>query len=328
MTESTLSSQFTDLQKAVAHHLGLGIDSAKWSADQTAIIAMIIKRGLRQFYHPPRIYPDEPSHQWSFLKPTVTLTTVGTYSTGTVEVSSGTCTLTDGVWPSWAATHGTLTIGTTEYAITTRDGDTELTVVGDDVAAETTYSLTHSGNYDLPEDFGGIEGNMTYEPSEHKEDILIVGEGKIRNLRGGQTARSCPIYAAVRPKECAGTSVGQRFEIMFFPIPNDAYDLSYKKIILASALTGTIKYPYGGAMHAETLEASCIAMAELQEDEKKGPMYDYFIERLTASIQIDKTAYSAEFLGYNRDNSDAVHRDGGRNDRHRGNFLVTYNGEI
>ncbi len=325
MTESTLSSQYSDLQKAVAHYLGHGLDSAKWTTHQAAVITMIIKRGLRQFYYPPKVYDREMPHEWSFLKPIATLTTVATYSTGTVEVSSGTCTLSDGTWPTWAKTNGTLTIGTTEYTISSRDGDTELTVVGDDVDAGASYTLGHNGNYDLDEDFGGIEGVITYE-SRNKPDIVIVGEGKIRSLRNSQKARTYPYFAAVRPKECAGTATGQRFEIMLFPIPSVEYVLKFRMNILPDALTDSIKYPYGGAVHAETIEASCLAVAELQEDEKKGPKHDYFMERLTASIALDKRAYQAEFLGYNGDNSDNADRDSGLR-RHPQTFLVTYNGE-
>lgn len=402
MTESTLSSQLTDLEKAVAHYMGLGLDSTKWTTNDKAKIAMILKRGQRQFYFPPKIYDDQPPHEWSFLKPTTTLDTVGSYitgtvsvgqyATGTVKVSSGTCTLTGGIWPTWASANDTLTIGTTEYAITTRDSTTELTVTGDNVSTATAYTLVsgattetklvlgdggtwpswaythgtlvidnteypisardddyeltlttawdsddqiegedyvlrHNGNYDLPDDFGGIEGDLTHESTENKPDIQIIGEGRLRSLRRGLTTRTYPAYAAIRPKSSDGTG-GQRFEIMFQPIPNDAYTLYYKKIILPTALvTGSVIYPYGGAAHADTVEASCLAIAELQEDERKGPQWDHFISRLTASVEFDKTAYQAEHFGYNADRSDDIDSDG-RTGRHPGTFLATYNGEI
>ena len=331
MAESTLAITFDDLKKAVAHQLGKGVVEAKWSAGDLVKIDMIIKRGLRQFYFPSPIFGIsrgrqeiiEPPYEWSFLKPIATLTTVASYITGTVAVVSGVCTLIGGVWPSWAAEHGTLVIDTVEYAITTRDGDTQLTVVGDDVTAGAEYSLVHDGNYDLPDDFGGIEGRITYEPSENKPEIIIVGEGKIRSQRSN-TTRSYPSWAAIRPKEHLTTTVGQRFEIMFDSIPDDVYILSYRKQILPSMLVDTtLTYPYGGAVHSETILASCLAMAELQESNIKGALWENFKTCLAASIRHDKTFKGVEYFGKNSDNSGDVEN----NTRSANRCTITYHGE-
>lgn len=324
MTESTLSSAMENLQQAVAHYLGMSLDPADWTDEEVIYIGMIIKRGLRQFYFPPKINENELAHEWSFLKPIATLTTIATYSTGTITISSGTCTLAGGVWPSWAATHGTLVVDNTEYTVTTRTSNTVLIVVGDNVAAGTEYDLRHDGNYDLADDFGGIEGMMTFADSEHKPPVKVVGEGMIRDLRGGQTARAYPQMVAIRPKETNGTD-GQRFEAMFFPVPDDVYPLYYRKIILPENVGDSNDYPYGGASHADTIEASCIAAAELQEDGQQGPMYQHFIQRLTASISLDKRT-DPDFLGYNGDNSDGADQESRK--RHPQTFRVTYKGEI
>ncbi len=333
MGETTISSQLTDIQKAVAHYLGLGLVVAKWSANDVLVIAAIIKRGLRQFYYPPKLEQQERPHEWRFLKPTVTLETVGSYSTGTIAITLAgtTVTLTTGVWPSWTATHGALVVDNTEYTIDTRTDDTHLELSSawtEDTETAAEYTLRHDGNYDLPDDFGGIEGDLTHAPTENKPNIDIIGEGRLRSLRRGRTIRTYPAHAAIRPKETHAGTDGQRFEIMFEPIPNDAYTLYYRKVILPAALTGSIIYHYGGAAHAETVEASCIAMAELQEDEKRGPMWDYFLERLTASISVDQTAFRAEKFGYNSDRSDELHGDIHDHRRHHQTNIVTYNGEI
>jgi len=332
MAESTLALTYTSLRLAIARHLGFSLDAEKWTDDQLTVIGMVTDRGLRQFYYPPKVYDNEAPHEWSFLKPTVTIDTVATYSTGTVAITETetTVTLSDGTWPTWAATHGTLVIDTTEYAISSRDSDSKLTLSSawaeDTITAE-EYSLRHNGNYDLPDDFGGIEGEITYTSSENKPPILIVGEGMIENIRRGRTTRSYPIQAAIRPKEHTATTAGQRFEIMFGPIPNAAYTLNYKKLILPQALVAsTLIHPYGGAMHSETIIASCLAIAELQEEEKQGEKHNYFMQRLIASIQIDKKAYRAEYLGYNADHSDDAISDPNFV-RHPNTFLVTYNGE-
>jgi hypothetical protein len=318
-----LSSTYEDLRKTIGNYLGLSLDPDDWDDGDVERIEMIIKRGLRQFYFSPPLNPDELAYEWNFLKPIATLTTIDSYSEGTIEVSSGVCTLTDGVWPNWAATNGELTIGTTKYAITKRTDETHLEVVGDDVVAGTDYSLSHNGNYDLPDDFGGIEGPMTFDDTEHKPPIKVVGEGMIRDLRGGQTARSFPCCVAIRPKETDGTAE-QGFEAMFFPIPDNIYTLYYRKIILPDMIDSQNDHPYGGIMHADTIEASCLAAAEFQEDGVQGPMYQNFLQRLAASIGKDK-AMCPDYFGYNADNSDgAVNEKRSRS----GTNLITYKGRI
>jgi len=334
MTESTLSSQLTDLNLAVAHFMGLGVTADDWSDDDKTIIAMIVKRGLRQFYFPPKVIEDdrdERPHEWSFMKPTTSLATVGSYSTGTIAIAitATTVTLTTGTWPSWAASHGALVVDNTEYAIASRTSDSVIELSSawtEDTETEATYSLRHDGNYDLPDDFGGIEGNFTHTSVENKPDIQVTGEGRIRSLRRGSTMRTWPVYAAIRPKANELGTAGQRFEVMFQPIPDDAYTLYYRMNILAGMLTGTIVYPYGGTAHADTIEASCLAVAELQEDDKHGDQWLNFKSRLAASIQIDKVANSADFLGYNGDDSDIVDSDD-RHGRRLRSHTVTYNGE-
>ena len=77
MTESTLSTTVTEIRLAIAHFLGIVLDPNSWDADQTAIINLILSRGLRQFYFPPPVLQQTgkrtavtiPPHEWSFLKP-------------------------------------------------------------------------------------------------------------------------------------------------------------------------------------------------------------------------------------------------------------------
>lgn len=335
MTESSLSTTLTEIRLAIAHFMGIDVDSANWDDDQTAIINLILKRGLRQFYFPPPVLQQTgqrtaitlPPHEWSFLKPVTELDLIGSYITGTITVTEldATVLLTDGVWPSWTATKGTLVINGVEYEIASRTNDTHIElseVWALDTEALVLYTLHHNGNYDLPDDFGGIEGDMIYPEGSNKPNIRIIGEGKIRSLRAGTNARRDPEFAAIRPMKQATTTTGQRFEIMFFPVPSVTRTLSYKMLVLPELLTDAITHPYGGAMHAEAILASCLAVAESQEDEQRGVKWQEFMERLAASIQIDKKMLSAEYFGYNRDNSDSAHKSGSR--RHPQTYLARY----
>ena len=352
MAESTLSGGYSEFRTETAAYLGMTRTESSWSANDLLVLESVMKRALRQFYWPPVVNNERP-HEWSFLKPVVELVTVAPYNDGTIAIANGatTVTLTDGVWPTWTGTHGSLVIDTVEYVIASRTDDTTLELA---VAwAETTetaseYLLQHDGNYDLPDDFGGMEGDIVVESETYKPNLVMVGEGRIRTLRqqapynvnSGST--TTPFYAAVRPKEQTDTTVGQRFEILFYPIPNNVYTLSYVKRILPEMLVDTtLEYPYGGAEHAETILAACLSVAEEQENGNQlggNKVYDkkkLFQERLAASIQLDKMKNNVDFFGYNRDNSDARHRL--RNNRtnnrrdcsgYYDNDNVTYNGEI
>lgn len=335
MTESTLATTITEIRLAIAHSMGTpAYDSL--STDEKAVVDLILKRGLRQFYFPPpnvvqtgqRTGITIPPHEWSFLKPITELDLIGSYATGTIAITETgtTVTLTDGVWPSWTATNGTLVVDNVAYAIASRTSDTEIELSeawAEDTETAASYTLRHDGNYDLPDDFGGLEGDMVYAEGSNKPNVRIIGEGKIRSLRSGTTSRTYPQFVAIRPKKQTVTTTGQRFELMFFPIPAVTNILSYRMLVLPELLTGTtITHPYGGAMHSETILASCLAIAESQEDEIRGVKWKEFMDRLAASIQIDKRMISAEHFGYNRDDSDSAHNSGSR--RHPQTFLVAY----
>ncbi len=77
MAESTLSAAYTDLEGDVGHFLGYGrgttFQDAAWTVTQQNDIDRSIKGGLRKFYF--------CDFDWSFLKPTASLTLVSATST-------------------------------------------------------------------------------------------------------------------------------------------------------------------------------------------------------------------------------------------------------
>ncbi|UCH89873.1 MAG: hypothetical protein JSV49_04310 [Thermoplasmata archaeon] len=336
MAESTLSATITEIRLAILNYLGMNLTYSGLSTEEKSIIDLILKRGLRQFYFPPsnvvqtgqRTGITIPPYEWSFLKPITEIDLIGSYVTGTLTVTEldSTVLLTDGVWPSWTATNGTLVIDSVAYEIASRTDDTHIELVEAwalDTEDLVSYTLRHNGNYDLPDDFGGIEGNLVHAEGSNRPDVRIIGEGKIRSLRATTTLRTYPEFAAIRPKKQTITTTGQRFEILFFPIPAVAYTLKYRMLVLPELLVDTtLTHPYGGAMHAETIIASCLAIAESQEDEVRGVKWQEFMDRLAASIEIDKKMISADFFGYNRDYSDSAHRTGGR--RHPPTTIARY----
>lgn len=315
MPESTLSITYADIKQAVAHYLGLSLSASDWSVDDVTMIDMIVKRGLRKFYKPQPIFQGEPPHRWSFLNPTTTLTTIPSYTTGTIAlvVGSANVTLTDGVWPSWAETNGSIVIDNVVYAIASRTNNTVIVLAeawAGAASAATTFELRHNGLYDMPASFAGMASRtLSHEPGVLKPHVKLVSEAQIRKmLAHGHTGRSWPQYCAVRPKNTAVTATaGQRFEMMFYPIPDMAYVLSYAMTVQVDMLSDESAYPLGGGAHGETIIAACIAVAELSEDNIAGPREADYIKLLASSIREDQVAFQSEHLGYNGDRSDDAH---------------------
>lgn len=321
IAESSLSLGLPELRVEVAYKCGYGRTFASLSATQQDIVDKIVNSGVRQFYNHP-IVPNHPKHEWSFLKPVTSLTTSAPYSTGTVAVTnaSTTVTLSSGTFPTWAAS-GVFSHNNVSYTIATRDSSTQITL---DVAfAGTTatgqsYSVTQE-DYDLPNNFGGIMGSVSFSANQAYHEIPIIGENRIREMRQVYTTSYIPQWAAVRAMSATGTT-GQRWEMLFFPAPDAAYTLSYRYSVLQDALSVTYPYPLGGMYHAETILQSCLAVAEQKLYDERGIEYQKWMELLMASVQMD-AGKTQEYFGYNGDTSDI-----GQNPSTVRTLSATYNG--
>ena len=184
--------------------------------------------------------------------------------------------------------------------------------------------VTASGDYDydLPEDFGGITGLMTYGVNEGYLPLKVAGEGRIRFLRMRGTVTGKPKIVAIRPKTSVGTT-GQRFEALFWPTPDGIYNLGYQCNALQNKISNTYPYPLGGMAHCETVLESCLAIAEERmNDVGEGLHKAKFLERLAASVGLDRKAMTPEYFGYNADRSGIEHGEYPKHD------YVTYNGVL
>jgi hypothetical protein len=71
-------------------------------------------------------------------------------------------------------------------------------------------------------------------------------------------------------------------------------------IIPSVRLRSGTPYPLGGMNHAETILYACLAAAELQKDDDRGPRWETFKELLIASIDMDRRG-RPDNIGYNGD---------------------------
>jgi len=324
--DAGLESDWDSLRKEVADFLGWTRDDSGWSSDEVTRLAAIIKSGLLQVYFPQRARP-ELSYTWSWMRPAATIETVAPYSTGTVTVVSGVVTLSGGTFPSWAA-DGELTVSGGTYAVDTRDDNTQVTLedTSVDVDAGTTYTLSRP-TYELPSTFGGsFDGNLHYKPGTNVlwPPVKIVSDQQIRRRRQDDTTADRPLYASVRPVTFDPTT-GQRWEITFYPTPNNVYELQGRYTVVPTMLSAVNKYPLGGVAMSEVFVESCLAIAEQRlNDQVIGPHTKRFEALLEGAIANDAEAHAPDTLGYNADRSDGDAAS--RYDEHAGVAVHSFEG--
>ena len=300
---------FRYLKREIGILLNAGADEAAWDDTKNQIIESILQRGIRRFYSPPKVAGVMRSHEWSFLRPAATIETLAPYSTGTVGIVAGVVTLTGGTWPANAA-QGEIVVNGVASTVDTRDSDTQLTLDDTSVAADsgTSYELVFP-TQDLPADFADFEGEITYPAGVNVifEPIKIVSEFQIRRKRQQTNYTYRPEWVGLRPKTLDATT-GTRYELLWWPIPDDAYFLTYRYRVNPSDLDGTNKFPYGGQPHYATVLEAVLAEAESSEyGNKSGYHEGRFREQLLVSIEHDQKVNSPDHLGYMRDLSDGPH---------------------
>jgi hypothetical protein len=178
----------------------------------------------------------------------------------------------------------------------------------------------------LPDDFGGLEGEVRLIDSGRASwAIKQTSEQQIYQRRFNvpeQTGQ--PEFCAVRQTPVTNKYRGQRSELLIFPTADQEYTLQLQYYLLPDALSVSFPYAMGGTTHSETIKAAVKAAAELHQDNMKGPMNDLFIDRMRASISLDRRSKPQNF-GMNLD---ASYNAGGNGYRYMNGIRVPilYNG--
>ena len=338
MAESTLKITFTELRTEIGRFLGLDRTYANWSDDEILDVNACIKRGLRNFYFPPRTNNAQAAHRWNFLRPRNTLVIwpdvvaadAVTISTAVYASPNTTVTASEAVfYPSMEGKSLACVTSGVSYTIVSYTSSTVVVVSGDASAETGVITIDSEDTFTLPWDYGGMsgEGNFVFDRENVKlETITVTAEQQIRRLRQHSISTGTPYCAAIVPKTMAGTS-GQRWEVMFHNPPDEELTLHYRYYVLPDALIlTTLEYPYGSAAHSETILESCLAVAESREKEGgDGEHQARFGGLLVSSIDHDKGLGEAIFhYGYNGDGSDESHNMVNEHDLFDG--TATFNG--
>jgi hypothetical protein len=181
-------------------------------------------------------------------------------------------------------------------------------------------------HYDLPEDYASILGPLNHTPSASAlyPSVAIVGEHQIRARAQQSSITARPQIAAVRVKPVDATGV-TRYEILFWPTPDDAYSLVGRYQSNPKMLSADTSLPIGNRQHAQTVVEACLAAAERVKG-KPGLHQKEFMKCLIASVALDRQQSAPETLGINRDGSDRPQEYDHWHELDA--TIVTYNGQV
>ena len=305
---TTLAFEYSDLYAEVSDYMGWGRSP---TGDRLSEVQRHVNAGYRKFLlgMDPRT---QRAHQWSFLMPTATIvfwaTVTGTVD-GTPSHNAGTSTITATAASFYASMVGrsfTFDTSGTEYTITGYSSTTQITVSGDasGETADDTFTITADGLYGLPNDFGSILEGFSFSSTANASRMCPRSAKLIRDMAAGAGAVSAaPQVYDILPREYDQTQ-GQRHNVLVWPIPGSTYTMHYRYRVHTDELDGADDLPIGGPDHAATIEACCLAEAELRAFPGETAHQKRADMMMAASIDQDARLKPSN-LGYNGDDSDS-----------------------
>ena len=182
----------------------------------------------------------------------------------------------------------------------------------------TVVTEAGTGTYAMPLNFGGIVGAITFQSPDDGafRAIEVTSMTALRSRRQGENLSSGrPEIAAVDP---VSASDGQplyptRLQLTLWPTPDAVYTLEFQYIANIEDITtrGPETPLPGGQQHGETIISSCLAIGEsmTEQPNRSGLAFTtLFLQRLAASVSLDRRLQLPSNLGQNADNSDGVYR--------------------
>ncbi len=142
-------------------------------------------------------------------------------------------------------------------------------------------------DYDLPDDFAGLTGEIHYPSAEFRQSMVRIPLAEMLRMRSADDSSNPPIYFAIRPKTSDQTD-GQRWELLLWPNPSDSWTMSYSYEAYSGSLTDTRDYPLGGMKLSELYIESCLSIAEQRANDEIGLHSQKYSMLLTDAIARDR----------------------------------------
>lgn len=287
----------SELVRAVLQVMGLGRTPSEALADSAieADVRAVIRSGLRRFYFPVQ---DGQVYQWKFLEKHYAIPAEAAFEDGTIEVSSGTVTLTSGTWPSDITDYFIVVSGHVLFVTErTDDNNVEVSHTQLAVSSGTTYSA-YKYRYSLPSDFGEWLDDVVYSKGSDNWELSNSSESDLRlRYAIGQGAATRTTHYAVTHTPDSGTP-----SIVVWPIP--AAEAFIQGVYLAvpdDNLPGDLDTPGSTVqvrpIYAEAVLEACLSAAEEYNNDAPGVHAQRFEAALRTAIVHDKATAAAYDFG-------------------------------
>ncbi len=145
--------------------------------------------------------------------------------------------------------------------------------------------VTGTHKVDLPLDFSGVLFGVTMDLENRR--LEVISEDRFNALTGGVggVAGEIKSVAGLRPVQAGLSEVAWQLGVYPTPAADRIVRFRYMREPLMLDATNTI--PWGGDRHSETIMQSCLAAAELFQDDEHGVHWERFQQRLSFSIALD-----------------------------------------
>ncbi|KKN54706.1 hypothetical protein LCGC14_0589750 [marine sediment metagenome] len=284
--ESTASLGFDNLMAIVAERSGYGYraDQAAGLSDAEELeVGLYVEEGQRDFLL---------SYDWSFMRPVATSVLWATTTATTTMTTGGESdkTITASVATFYPTMVGHTIVSTNgSYVIDGYSSSTVVTVTSDASAdSGEAFQITADGSYRLPDDFGGLIGDVYFQANDGLWlSLSSTGVAELLELLQVSTSTGRPTVCTVEAINVSGL-IGQRFDLLTWRIADSNYTVRYQYQVLPDQLVAN-GYPYGGARHAETIKYACLAAMERSKQQlADGPYQRQYNRFLALSIRADQ----------------------------------------
>lgn len=152
--------------------------------------------------------------------------------------------------------------------------------------------------YLLPDGFNRFSGAIIIKDAENFpfRTAFIVPYGNVKSMLDNGHRTGVPHYAASLGVNQYGEK-GQLRKLYLYPVPDAAYTLDFSADMDFGRLSDENPFPLGGAMYAELLRESCLAVAERDTNDEEGIHLAAFNRLIVSTIARDRKA-SAQNFGF------------------------------
>ena len=300
-----LSLTREELREEVGRFLGYGRNYDQYNQYEKEDVNSWIRRGLRQFYSPPPIPGTAKSHEWNFLRPTGTLSTVASTATYSMPEEIGSV-VGDLVFAGEQAKPSVQILNYQRFLEAkttnpTRSGRPVYAAATTNHTADVSPVSPTAWSFELwpvPDKVYTLTYRYLAIQQDAFDEAVVDVSGKIVTLV--ETDEIWPTWAgdAILTVGNHELKTNSRLTDTTLQLCGGGPTLTGQSFVLQPN-----KIP-GGAQHCETILASCLAVAEEYGETPSTRYRELFIQRLMASIAVDSQGWTAENLGQNVDNSD------------------------